>query len=43
MSRRLNWAGHIAIWEKVFTGKPTKRPIARHSRRWQENVRTDLQ
>ena len=49
-SRRLRWAGHVArIQEgrsafKIFTGKPTgKRPLGRPRRRWEDNIRMDLE
>ena len=47
-SRRLRWAGHVAIVEdksafKILTGKPTgKRPLGRLGRRWKDNIRMDL-
>jgi len=49
-SRRLRWAGHIARMEegrscfKIVTGKPTgKRPLGRPRRRWEYNIRMDLE
>ena len=49
-SRRLGWAGHVARMEegrsafKVLTGKPTgKRPLGRPRRRWEDNIRMDLE
>ena len=49
-SRRLRWAGHVAIKEegrsafKILTGKPTgKRPLGRPRRRWEDNIRIDLE
>ena len=49
-SRRLRWAGHVARMEegrkvfKILTGKPTgKRPLRRPKRRWEVNIRMDLQ
>ena len=49
-SRRLRWAGHVARTEegrsafKVLTGKPTgKRPLGRPRRRWEDNIRMDLE
>jgi hypothetical protein len=49
-SRRMRWAGHVArMWEgrgvyKVLVGKPEgKRPLGRPRRRWEENIRLDLQ
>ena len=48
-SRRLRWAGHVAIMEegrsafKILTGTPTgKRPSGRPRRRWEDNIRMDL-
>ena len=49
-SRRLRWAGHVAIMEegksafKILTGKPTgKRPLGWLRRRWEDNIRMDLE
>ena len=49
-SRRLRWAGHIARMEegesafKILTSKPTgKRPLGRPRRRWEDNIRMDLE
>ena len=49
-SIRLRWAGHVARMEegrsslKIVTGKPTgKRPLERLRRRWEDNIRMDLQ
>ena len=49
-SRRLTWAGHVARMEegrsvcKILTGKPTgKRPLGRPRRRWEDNIRMDLE
>ena len=49
-SRRLTWAGHVAIMEegrsafKILTGKPTgKRSLGRPGRRWEDNIRMDLE
>ena len=49
-SRRLGWAGHVARMEedrsvfKILTGKPTgKRPLGRPRRRWEYNIRMDLE
>jgi transcription termination factor 2 len=50
-SRRLRWAGHVARMEKgsvlyrLLVGKPVqgKRPLGRPRRRWEDNVRMDLQ
>ena len=49
-SRRLRWAGHVARKEegrsvfKIITGKPKgKRPSGRPRRRWEENIRMDLE
>ena len=49
-SRRLRLAGHVARMEegrssfKILTGKPTgKRPLRRSRRRWEDNIRMDLE
>ena len=49
-SRRLRWAGHVARMEegrsafKIFAGKPTgKRTFGRSRRRWEDNIRMELQ
>ena len=49
-SRRLTWASHVARMEegrsvfKILTGKPTgKRPLGRPRRRWEDNIRMDLE
>ena len=48
-SRISRWAGHLARMEegssfKILTGKPTgKRPLGRHRRRWEDNIRMDLE
>ena len=49
-SRRLIWAGHVARMEegrsafKIVIGKPTgKRPLGRPRRRWEDNIRMDLE
>ena len=49
-SRRLRWAWHVARMEerrsafKILTGKPTgKRPLGRPRRRWEDNIRIDLE
>ena len=49
-SRRLRWAGHVVTMEegrsafKILTGKPTgKRPLGRPRRRWEDNIRMDLE
>ena len=48
-SRRLRWAGHVARMEggsafKILTGKPTgNRPLGRPWRRWEDNIRMDLE
>ena len=49
-SRRLRWAGHVARKAegrstfKILTGKPTgKRPLGRPTRRWEDNIRMDLE
>ena len=49
-SRRIRWAGHVArIGEmrgvyRVFVGKPEgKRPLGRPKRRWEDNIKMDIQ
>ena len=49
-SRRLRWAGHVARIEEsrsafqILIGKPTeKRPLGRPRRRWEDNIRMDLE
>jgi hypothetical protein len=49
-SRRLRWAGHVARMGKdrsvyrVLVGKPEgKRPLGRPRRRWEDNIKMDLQ
>jgi len=49
-SRRMGWAGHVAcIREKrrvyrVLVGNPErKRPLGRTRRRWEDNIKMDLQ
>ena len=48
--RRLRWAGHVARMEegrsdfKILTGKLTgKRPLGRSRRRWEDNIRMDIE
>ena len=49
-SRRMRWAGHVARMEegrgvhKVLVGKPDgKRPLGRPRRRWEDNIKMDIQ
>ena len=49
-SRRLRWAGHVARMEEgrgvhqVLVGKPEgKRPLGRPRRRWEDNIKMDLE
>jgi hypothetical protein len=49
-SRRIRWAGHVArIGEdrgvhRVLVGKPEgNRPLGRPKRRWEDNIKMDLQ
>ena len=49
-SRRMSWAGDVARMEegrgvhKVLVGKPEgKRPLGRPRRRWEDNIKMDLQ
>jgi hypothetical protein len=46
----MRWAGHVArIWNRrgvyrVMVGKPEgKRPLGRPRRRWEDNIKMDLQ
>jgi hypothetical protein len=49
-SRRMRWAGHLArMWERrgvcrVLVWEPEgKRPVGRLRRRWEDNIKMDLQ
>ena len=49
-SRRMRWAGHVARMgegrgvHRVLMGKPEgRRPLGRPRRRWEDNIKTDLQ
>ena len=49
-SRRMRWAGHVTrmgedrVVHRVFVGKPErKRPLGRPRRRWEDNIKMDLQ
>ena len=49
-SRRMRWAGHVARMGEergaytVLVGKPEgRRPLGRPRRRWEDNIRMDLQ
>jgi len=49
-SRRMRWAGHVAHMVegrgayRVLLGKPEKRrPLGKPRRRWEDNIRVDLQ
>ena len=49
-SRRMRWAGHVACMEegrgvhKVLVGRPEgKRPLGRPRRRWEDNIKMDLE
>ena len=49
-SRRMRWAGHVASMEevrgvhKILVGKPErKRPLGRPRRRWEDNIKMDLE
>ena len=49
-TRRMRWAGHVArmgegrVVHRVLVGKPEgKRPLGRPRRRWEDNIRMDLQ
>jgi hypothetical protein len=49
-SRRMRWAGHVARMgeergmHRVLVGKPEgKRPLGRPRRRWEDNIKMDVQ
>ena len=49
-SRRMRWAGHVArmgegiVVHRMLVGKPEgKRPLWRPRRRWEDNIKMDLQ
>jgi hypothetical protein len=49
-SRRIKWAGHVARMReergvyRILVGKPEgKRPLGRPRRRWEDNIKMDLQ
>jgi hypothetical protein len=49
-SRRMRWEGHVARMReesgvhRVLVGKPeVKRPLGRHRRRWEDNIKMDFQ
>ena len=49
-SRRMRWAWHVARMRegigvhRVLVGKPEgKRPLGKPRRRWEDNIKTDLQ
>ena len=49
-SRRMRWAGHVVHMgedrgvHRVLVGKPEgKRPLRRPRRRWEDNIKIDLQ
>jgi hypothetical protein len=49
-SRRMRWAGYVARMgerrdvHRVLVRKPKgKRPLGRHRRRWEDNIKMDLQ
>jgi hypothetical protein len=49
-SRRMRWAEHVArmgkdrVVHRVLVGKPKeKRPLGRPRRRWEDNIKMDLQ
>jgi hypothetical protein len=43
-SKRIRWTGHAArMGRRGMLGKPEgKRPIGRHRRRWDDNIKMDL-
>jgi len=49
-SRRMRWSGHVACMverrgvDRVLVEKrEVKRPLGRRRRRWEDNIKTDLQ
>jgi hypothetical protein len=49
-SRRMRWAGHVARMEErkgvyriLVRKSEEKRPLGRHRRRWEDNIKMDLQ
>ena len=49
-SRRMRWSGHVAhmgegrVVHRVLVGKPEgKKPLGRLRRRWEDNIKTDLE
>jgi hypothetical protein len=48
-SGRIRWAGHVArMWEvrcvyRVLVGKPEGKRLGRPRRRWEDNIKMDLQ
>ena len=49
-SRRMRWAGHVARMGerrgvyRILVGKPEgKRPLGRHRRIWEDNIKMDVQ
>jgi len=49
-SRRMRWTGHVdrmgkgRVVSRVLVGKPEgKRPLGRTRRRWEDNIKMDLQ
>jgi hypothetical protein len=49
-SRRMGWAGHVALMGdsrdvyRILVGKPERRrPLGRLGRRWEDNIKIDLQ
>jgi hypothetical protein len=48
-SRRMRWAGHVARMGegggayRILVGRPEgKRPLGRHRRRWEDNIKVDF-
>jgi hypothetical protein len=49
-SRRMRWAGHVACMGegrgayRILVGRPEgRRPLGRRKRRWEDNIKIDLQ
>jgi hypothetical protein len=48
-SRRMRWAGHVArmgegrdVYRVLVGRSECKRPVGRHRRRWEDNIKMDL-
>ena len=42
-SRIVRWAGHVGGAYRILVGKPEgTRPLGRHRRRWEDNIKVDF-